>query len=633
MATPLNRTEKILSDAFTYTLNSEGRWYLKTKLDTLVKRKILQDKSLIKDNSDINLSRLTDCQKIFLLRLINESTFGGSIKKALEVNFKSGINPKVYDDGVKIIYKFASIINSSERLKNIESSSLNRVFEQITKWAFEPNGSNHLELESLSYALRYDLDLDTILSICSGDESIRESSRQIIDIFREKEQFRERNLFAVKGLAALTMLGLLSFSAIGSFNLSNETIKSVEDIIEPITNNQLNVKLILTTFISTYLGTKFISKGTDWTSTIYSSLCNSLNINYLSKNFPERVSKRLIHCQLYNGFGYDVTNIENKKSLFISCFLAQKALKPELEVSSSLMDNFSVILPPKEIEILNKITLEQINEVSNLRSPHYIETLLFDNLSFKQKCLIKEIDIWTHIANKGVYGDKKYYNKGTFFSDYTQITTIDDYANHPLVEKLLIIDNILDQYNGIEIIKSRLLDQSIPVKEVDNLNSSYNFYNENILKIKNNSFLKDKEINFAQLSFYKKIISEVMISYTSGTKALTTDFLDTLNSHLESGKLEDKINSFIIKSTKGTVQKTKQIKTWGVLSKITAVIKSDDSLNNVNPNVRDFLHESCSKCGFENVVKICEMKGSGLSNPIYKVSDTLFKLRAKNKTK
>lgn len=631
MVTPSTRTEKILSDAFSYTFNTEGRKLLRSKLDTLVKRRVLQSKLLDSISTEINMVRLDEPQKIQILNLISNSEFGNVIEDVLIKNFRSGLNPKVFDDGLKTLYTFTALFKSSEQTNNLPQCDKNSLFSTVVAWAFEPNGSNHLELESLSYAIRFDVDVKSILKINSNIPPERESFKQLVDIYREREKFKERNSFTVQGISAVAMLGVLSLGALGDVEVNSSIVEPIQQTLGSFMGDELNIKSLFTIVVTTYLGTKFISKGTDWTTKIYSSFCNSLNITQLGRSFKDRVSHRLICSQLYQGYGYNVDALENRKSIFCSAFLAEKMQNKDLTISDAMVSSFNAFLSKDEITRLNEIKQDEIVELSNLKSPYFVSLFLENKFSDRAKNILKNIDSWSFITNKGIYGDKKYYYQGTFFNDYTQITTISDFTNHPFVKKILELDNVLDQYNGVTDVISRLNNSSIGTKERANLLHVLDMSNASAQKIASTTFLQDKKVSYESLFEMKTLVNEFIIAYTSGTKTLTKDTLDSLDRIIISDNYLDQLSSLVIKSVKGSVQKTKQIKTWGILSKISAVAKASDSYNNVNPIVRDFIKEASIATSFDSAVNICNLKGSGISSPIYKISDTLFKIRSKNK--
>lgn len=637
MTIPLDRTEKILFDAFGYTINREGRELIAAKFTDLLKRKILSNQKIIE--KDLNLNKLSESQISSLKALIEKTQYGSEIKNSFINNFNSGVNYLVFNEGVKIINNFTILLRANSHISS-DTLLANKIMASVTRWAWDPNGSFNNDLDSLAYAIKNDINLNTIKDAVSDNKEKRDLARTVLEAYKEKNQLNERQSYVVEGIAAVTVMATMAFGGYNTdFSSAPGLIENIynsfaaEVGLEPIKSSVLALSTALATTASLYFGARIISKTSTWVAKIYKSFCFAMSVSSIYKSHDRRVADMLTDNYLYLGFGYNVESKSNLKDIISLAFMSEKLINNYLKIKIEDFELFGVEVDKNEIDFLNSLTKDNIVQISNITNPTFQKALISKIWTDSETALIKNIDSWDYITTKGVYGDKKYYYKGKPFSDYIEIPSIHDFATHKLVKKLLLRDELIDMLKEIKLIEQNLIKLPTDSKQFSNFKTLEFSLTDNVKTfIAHNSNLNLSFSNtlLDKLEKEKILISSFLIAATCGNKVLTGELLNTIDETLDSSNFSASLNSLTLKQIKGSVNKTKQVKVWGVMRKLVDTVRKQESYNNVNPNIRNKIVEISESLNFSNAKKRCLEKGASGINPIYKVSDMLFKLRSKN---
>lgn len=639
MAPPTDRAEKILFDTFGYTLNKEGRDLLREQLSTLVKRKILKlNSEKVSVTKNLNLAKLTSDQIDLLVSLLNSNPYSDIIKEEYISNFKSGVNSAIFEDGVKTINNFTIILRANPHISK-DNSLCREIMKTVIKWSWEPNGVFNNDIDSLAYAIKSDVDVKTIQQAISDNSFERDLARSVLEGYKEKNLLNERCSYAVEGFAAATIISVLAFGGLGDVSSAPGLLENVYNTIaadvglEPLKTSLFTLSTALATTASLYIGARIVNKGSTWVQKIYRSFCNAMSVSSLYKDHNKRIVDKVVDSYLYQGFGYDTNCSENQKDLMTCAFLSQKHENEDLKLSNDGLIGFNIQYTNKELQVLNGLTQDQIVCLSNIENPSFQKIFLSKDWNSTESALIRNIDTWDFITTKGVYGDKKYYLNGKHYKDYSELPTLKDFASHDIIRKMLLRDDLIDQLREMYVLESSIVEYNKDSKERVNLQKLLFSLSDSVKSfIAKNQDLKLTYSNdlLEKLEKEKILISSFLVASTCGTKYVTNDMLDNLNSVLESNNIASSLNTMVSKYIKGSVNKTKQVKVWGVLKKLVATMTSEESYNNVNPYVREKLAEFSKAFNYENCYVRCLNKGENGLNPLYKVSDVLFKMRSSN---
>ena len=349
-------------------------------------------------------------------------------------------NGLIHSDGMSgKLSVFKEIASISELLKAPTYSQgefPKDVLKKCIEWGFDGDNEN---VKLLKKSLSLFADKKTISGFIDGDSQNKKSSFALLKGMEIAEETKDMKSSILVGWAALTSLAIpnlynvVSTTTKAGLDGATTWISQTGELGTKIADFAMNSPNLISSivigatilaFYKTFQEShKIIKKMHEKEKIKYVAGVNIKEIDELNVNsvLSQRILGKLIRTN-----PYDIRDKQNNEYIVLCSFVVDKLKNPTLEVPTNMAIDLN--LTKSQVKKLNKLTKDDIHEVSLINNPAARSAILLGNISENQKGILKTISLMEDVGGLKLNAD------GKFFKSIDSIRNI----TPELIEKIKI---------------------------------------------------------------------------------------------------------------------------------------------------------------------------------------------------